>query len=129
MKHNKRRILIVDDDDKHLVVTRDLLELEGYEVITHQNGFGVTNLVGLVRPDLVLLDVNMPALSGDSLALLLKSNENTKRVPIVFYSSNDEDSLRSSASAYGVRGYICKGDIHGLRSKVRSYLALSRDHA
>jgi PleD family two-component response regulator len=66
---------------------------------------------------------NMPALPGDELSVILRSNSKIKDVPIVFYSSNDEDSLRKAASEYGVRGYICKGDVCNLRRKIAVYLS------
>lgn len=119
---NKKKVLVVDDDEMHLYTTKELLQNDLIEVFTHKNGFGVTNLVRELQPDLVLLDINMPALSGDNLAVLLRANDNTNRVPIVFHSSNDEDSLCKSVAAYGAQGYICKGDIAGLRNKVNQYL-------
>lgn len=123
---DKYRILIVDDDAKHALGTREILQMEGYEVFSHGNPFGTTQAVRDVMPDLVLLDINMPALSGEKLSSILKANEATRGVPIVFYSSNDEDSLRTSVSELGVVGYICKGDPVSLRRKVAYYLARAR---
>ena len=120
----KKMVLVVDDDEMHLYTTKELLQDDRIEVLTHKNGFGVTNLVRELQPDLVLLDINMPALSGDGLAALLLANDSTARVPIVFHSSNDEDSLRKIVATYGARGYICKGDVAGLRNKVNHYLSL-----
>jgi CheY-like chemotaxis protein len=65
----------------------------------------------------------MPALSGDRLCSLLRSNGSQRDVPILFYSSNDEDNLRHSVSRFGASGYVCKGDIAGLRRKVAQVLA------
>jgi len=118
MEKIKKKILVIDDDEIHLITAKELLENAGYEVITHHNWFGSTNVIKKLQPDLVLLDINMPALPGDELSVILRSNDRTKDVPIVFYSSNDEDSLRQAASEYGVRGYVCKGDICNLRRKI-----------
>lgn len=120
----KKKVLVVDDDELHLYTTKELLQDERIEVVTHKNGFGVTNLVRELQPDLVLLDINMPALSGDNLAALLRANGSTSGVPIVFHSSNDEDSLRALAKTHRVQGYICKGDVADLRNKVDQYLRL-----
>ncbi len=122
MDDQKKTILVIDDDENLLMATRDLLENWGYRVYTHKRGFGSTAAIDLVKPDLVLLDINMPGLPGDRLAGLIKTFEATKRVPIVFYSSNDEDALREAVSVHKVRGYIPKGDIYELRQKVRQYL-------
>ena len=117
-----KRILIVDDDQAHLSSTRDILIAEGYEVFTHTHGFGVTNRARELRPDLILLDVNMPGLAGDKLAEVLKANYTTRDLPIVFYSSNDEDALRETVKRYGARGYISKGSVTSLRARIAQYL-------
>ncbi len=113
----------MDDDKRHLEATRNLLEEEGYTVFVHGDPFGTTHLIHTIKPDLVLMDINMPALSGEQLAKLAKGNLSTRNVPIVFYSSNDEDSLRQSARHFGVEGYICKGDPVALRAKVARFIA------
>lgn len=122
MEDVRKKILIIDDDERHLIATKEILEDEGYNVVVQNWFYGITNLVAKIQPDLLLLDVNMPGLSGEMLSTLLLANNRTKEVPIVFYSSNDEDSLRNSVQKYGVAGYICKGDIADLRKKVVKYL-------
>lgn len=114
----RKKVMIIDDNEEVLQVTRALLEHEGYDVITYQNGFGATSAIRANQPDLVLLDINMPALSGENLAPIIRANDHTSRVPILFYSSNDEDSLLESVTRFGVSGYICKGNVSELRSKV-----------
>jgi DNA-binding NarL/FixJ family response regulator len=116
----KKKILVVDDDELHLYTTKELLQDEHCEVITHKSnyGIGVTTLVSTEKPDLILLDVNMPGLSGEQLAKLLR----WRNAPFIFYSSNDEDSLRELAVQYGAKGYICKGDIAELKKIVTKYL-------
>lgn len=114
-----KHILIIDDDDRVLVTTRALLEREGYSVTTTSSPFGASKLIREQQPNLVLLDVNMPALSGEGLAEVLRRNDRIAAVPIAFYSSNDVDSLRAAAARLDVAGYICKGDLAELRNKVQ----------
>jgi CheY-like chemotaxis protein len=113
-----KRILIVDDDRTHLLTTQELLEDDGYEVLTHVSGFGATERILVTRPDLVLLDVNMPALSGEALVPILRGRESIKATPVVLHSSNDESALRAAATRLGASGYVCKGDVTGLRRTV-----------
>lgn len=120
---NRQRILIVDDDRTHLDSTKGLLEAEGYEVFTHEQGFGSTNAIALLQPDLVLLDVNMPGLSGDRLAEVYRANSRTRSVRVMLYSSNDEDALRDAARRLQLDGYICKGNPATLRLRVAAILA------
>jgi CheY-like chemotaxis protein len=120
----------VDDDPDQLFVTRALLEHEGYEVLTHRSPFGVIALIRESSPDLVLMDVNMPALSGIDLAVYLRSDTRTCTIPVVLYSSADEKVLTLAVSRHRLSGYIHKGDITELRRKVSYFLGdLARDAA
>lgn len=118
----RKRILIIDDDLAHLTSTRGLLEREGYEVFIHTQGFGATNVARLLQPNLILLDINMPGLSGENLIGVLRANNGTREIPVVFYSSNDEDALRHSVRRFGARGYISKGSLASLRTRVAEFL-------
>jgi DNA-binding response OmpR family regulator len=119
----KKKILIVDDDESVLLTTKSILEMEGYDVQVHAQSFGTTNAIRDMQPDLVLLDINMPALSGDKLAEIIYEKLDRRHAPIIFYSSNDEDSLRKAVRDRGVLGYICKGDVFDLKRKVAVYLS------
>ncbi|HEX6100814.1 MAG TPA: response regulator [Thermoanaerobaculia bacterium] len=120
---NRQRILIVDDDLAHLESTRGILEAEGYEVKTHDQPFGSTNAIIQYQPDLVLLDVNMPGLSGDKLADVYRANAKTRTARVMLYSSNDEDTLRAAARRLQIDGYICKGNPATLRLRVAAILS------
>lgn len=120
------RILIVDDDPTHLACAQELLEAEGYEVDVHLTAFGATEKLIRTRPDLVLIDVNMPALSGEGLASILRRRVHAAAVRVLLYSSNDEDSLRRAAARLELDGYVCKGDPGELRRKVSLALGSGR---
>ena len=119
----KKRILVVDDDPRLLEITRELLELEGYVVRTQVSPFGTSRAAIEFAPDLILLDVNMPGLSGDRLAAILLGDQGDEQRRVLLYSSNDEDSLRNAAARVGTAGYVCKGDAFTLRRRVREQLA------
>lgn len=123
MEKVKKRILVIDDDERLLETTKGILEAEGFDVMTHCGSLGSTNLVKSAVPDMVMLDMNMPALSGETLAKVFRLNDKTKDIPVVFYSSNDEDTLRSAVAVHGAKGYICKGNLYDLRAKVHKFLA------
>lgn len=116
------RILIIDDDATHLLLTRELLEAEGYDVQVHQTAFGATEKVIQHAPDLVLVDVNMPALSGEGLVGVLRRRERTRDVRVFLHSSNDEHALREAAERLGIAGYVPKGDPELLRRRVAEAL-------
>ncbi len=120
--NQQKTVLVIDDDERHLLTAKGIIEALGYRVETHNSPFRSTEKILTLKPDMVLLDVNMPALSGDRLCRLLRSEPALKQVRIYLYSSNDEDILRQSVQKYQADGYICKGDIAGLRLKLQTVL-------
>jgi len=125
MNKTGKKILVIDDDKKHLVAVKEILENEGHDVYMHDQAFGSTALAKTLNANLILLDINMPGLSGDALAKVMRAHSDIRAIPIVFYSSNDEDSLRQLVKIHQVKGYICKGDIFNLKEKVAHYLGSS----
>lgn len=107
MPETKIRVLIVDDDQDQLSLVERTLSAFGFDVRTHRSSLGVSNLVRTTQPDLVLLDVNIPALSGDKV-LTLARGQAPKGTKFILYSASDESQLRARARASGADGYICK---------------------
>ena len=101
------RVLVVDDDPDLLDLVQRSLSRYGFEVHTHTSALGVSNLVRASSPDLVLIDVNFPALKGDKVVGLARqyAPQGTK---FILYSASDESKLRSLALASGADGYISK---------------------
>jgi two-component system, OmpR family, response regulator len=107
MSETKIRVLVVDDDQDQLALAERSLSAYGFDVRTHRSSLGVSNLVRSCTPDLVLLDVNIPALSGDKVLSLARAQAplGTK---FILYSASDEARLRSLARASGADGYLSK---------------------
>jgi CheY-like chemotaxis protein len=101
-------VLIVDDDPIVLEVTRERLERAGYQVHTREEALGTSQWTAEFQPDIVLLDVNMPALAGPELAQLLKKRRATKDVAIILYSSLESAELQGKLRATGAVGAIQK---------------------
>lgn len=101
------RVLVVDDDHSQLELVERTLRADGIEVRTCSSPIGVTNLIVSFVPQVVLVDVNIPALSGDRLIGISR-----RWVPIgtrfVLYSANDESRLRLLAKEIEADGYISK---------------------
>jgi DNA-binding response OmpR family regulator len=106
----KKRILIIDDSPVTLEMAWDCLYEAGYEVYTALNGIEANHVIYSAdsRPDLIILDIMMPMLSGNKKAQLLKMSPNTEDIPILFISSKPEAELKQMALDAGVTGYICK---------------------
>ncbi len=101
-------VLIVDDDPIVLEVTRERLEGAGYTVHVREEALGTSQWTAEFQPDIVLLDVNMPALTGPDLAQLLKKRRVTKDIAIILFSSLDPEQLQAKVRAIGAFGAIQK---------------------
>lgn len=83
---NGKRILIAEDNPEEIAELKDALEAEGYEVLTARNGKEAVRLAAACRPDLIVLDVFMPDMSGGLVRLSLKDEEATSEIPVIFLS-------------------------------------------
>jgi CheY-like chemotaxis protein len=108
MYNNARTILVIDDNAVVLEATRFTLEQAGFRVVTRDRTNGAVVAVLHERPDLVLLDVNMPNMTGDSLADVLSRTRATRGTVVVLYSSLPANALRMKAMAVGAHGFIQK---------------------
>lgn len=102
------RILIVDDSpDVHSVVGA-YLKYSGYEVFHAANGAEGLDLMGAERPDLVLLDVQMPTLDGFGVLQQMKARRDLMEIPVMFLSSLDRPNLKVKGLQMGADDYIVK---------------------
>lgn len=101
-------ILVVEDSQINQRVLRRLLEKEGYAVRTANHGKDALRLLGEERPDLILLDIVMPEMDGLELCRLLKEQEATRDIPVIFISSLDNTADKLSGFAAGGVDYIIK---------------------
>lgn len=102
------KILIAEDerDIRELVVFT--LEFGGFEVIAATNGQEAVELARQHRPDLILLDVRMPKMSGYEACRLLKAQEETRTIPVVFLSAKGQEAEIREGLAAGADAYILK---------------------
>jgi DNA-binding NtrC family response regulator len=101
------RVMIVDDDEIVLEVTRERLESAGWEVVLQHGSLGTAAAVLRMRPDYVLLDVSMPALSGDAIARYLTDRRPASTM-IILYSARDMADLAPLAARCGAVGAVQK---------------------
>lgn len=104
-----KHILIIDDDPVLLTMVRDYLETAGFAVSTADCGIYSNNIIyGKNPPDLIVLDVIMPLMSGVKKAKLLKQREKSSHIPIILMSSKKEHELKELAEEALVNDYLCK---------------------
>jgi CheY-like chemotaxis protein len=103
------RVMIVDDDVVHLELMKRKLERSGFDVEIASSPIGVTHRIRTMRPDVVLLDVDIPAIRGDRLLeLVRKKADVTTR--FFYHSSMPEDELRRLAERDGMHGWFSKSE-------------------
>ena len=99
---------MVDDEPFILSATAQFLRSSGYEVHTCDQWIGVAPVVRDVRPDLILMDYNMPGVMGDDMCRILKRNNAEGDLRIVIFSSEPETDLVDISQRCGADGYIKK---------------------
>jgi two-component system alkaline phosphatase synthesis response regulator PhoP len=120
---HKSKIVVIDDSEVVLEVARHALEGAGYEVITHERPAGCVALILHEKPELVLMDVNMPGLGGDTVVSMLAKAAPTSETIVLLYSSLSAEVLRAKAAAAGAHGFIQKsGDLFALVREVNRWL-------
>ena len=122
------RILIVDDDIAVRLRVRDLLEKPGScEVLEASDGFDGLELAAEHRPDVILLDLMMPGLSGLDVCTRLRADPRTREIPIIILSAGDEQEGMPDALRAGAEDYLPKPiPSSELRAKVENILRLDR---
>ena len=121
------RVLIVDDYEANITALRKLLEGQGYEVLTATNGRDALDLVHREHPDLVLLDVMMPDVSGLDVCASLKNVAETCLTPVVLVSALQERATRIEGLEAGADDFLSKPvDPQELYARVRSLIKLKR---
>jgi CheY-like chemotaxis protein len=119
----KPKIVVIDDSEIVLEVTKGALEGAGYDVVTHDRPGGCVALILHEKPDLVLMDVNMPGLGGDTIVSVLGKAAPTSDTVVLLHSSLSAEVLRNKATAAGAHGFLQKsGDLFGLVREVNRWL-------
>lgn len=123
MSGRKPKIVVIDDSEIVLEVTRGALEGAGYDVVTHDRPAGCVALILHEKPELVLMDVNMPGLGGDTIVSVLAKAAPTSDTIVLLHSSLSAEVLRTKAAAAGAHGFLQKsGDLFGLVREVNRWL-------
>lgn len=117
------RILVADDEPDVLSLLRDYFEINGYEVITAENGTAVLDRIKM-NPDIILLDINMPDMDGISVCRKIRDYVSC---PILFLTARVEDSDKINGFASGGDDYIIKPfSIEELGARVMAHIRRER---
>lgn len=117
------KILVVEDDPAILANLSRFLRLEGFEVLTARNGAEGLRAVGEHRPDLVLSDLLMPEMDGETLLAALRADVTSARLPVIFLTASADRAERDAKLELGASDYLVKPlDLQQLLAAVRRHL-------
>lgn len=105
------RIMVVDDEQSTVHLVRTILRSMGHEVLLSYDGEdALKRLNGETTelPDLIILDIMLPKLSGYEVAQMIKASAKLRNIPIVFFSARDKRELEEKANEIGAAGVILK---------------------
>lgn len=104
----KSKILVIEDNEQNMYLTTFILEKSGFEVLQARSGPLGIESAGLNKPDLIILDIQLPEMDGYAVARELKKGPETCRIPIVAVTSHAMVGDREAVLAAGCDGYLEK---------------------
>ena len=103
-----KRILVVEDTEDNRRILRDLLTRAGYELIEAVDGESGVAMAATHRPDLILMDIQLPVFDGYEATRRIRANPETKNIPIIAVTSYALSGDESKALAAGCNSYVAK---------------------
>src|SRR5713226_4485390 len=103
-----KTVLVVEDNELNMKLFHDLLEASGYNIVQTRNGLEAIDLARSHRPDLILMDIQLPEISGLEVTKWIKEDDDLRAIPIIavtaFAMKGDEEKIREG----GCEAYIAK---------------------
>ncbi|MFD2259043.1 response regulator [Chelativorans composti] len=118
-----KKVMIVEDNELNMKLFRDLIEANGYETVLTRSGLNALELAREHRPDLILMDIQLPEVSGLEVTRRLKQDETLRSIPVIavtaFAMKGDEERIRQG----GCEAYISKPiSITSFIQTIKTYL-------
>lgn len=107
-KSMPKKVMIVEDNELNMKLFRDLIEASGYETVRTRNGLEALDLARQHKPDLILMDIQLPEVSGLEVTKWLKDDDDLRDIPVIaitaFAMKGDEERIREG----GCEAYLSK---------------------
>jgi two-component system, cell cycle response regulator DivK len=123
---DRNRIMVVEDNHRNMRLLHDLLNAHGYEILQASDGVEAISLARDGQPDLILMDIRLPHLSGFDATLRLKQDDQTKAIPVIAVTAFATPGDEATALKSGCAAYITKPlNFANLLNTIRSLLSSS----
>lgn len=106
----KRKVLIIDDNEDIRVIYGTLFDAKGYEVYTSKDGLQGITEISHINPDVILLDIMMPEMSGYDFLDALRNNTSMQSIPVVVISNLSQEKDKQAALERGAQMCLTKSD-------------------
>ena len=117
-----KTVLIVEDNELNMKLFHDLLEAHGYTTVATRNGIEALDLARQHRPDLILMDIQLPLLDGYEATRRIKADPDLKHIPIIVVTSYALSGDETKARAAGCDAYVAKPfSPKALLAKIREF--------
>ena len=124
MANNKKKILLIEDDQAISIMYKGKLESDGFSVLTAINGADGLALAKKEGPDLIMLDIILPQLDGFSVLAELKNDPKTKGIPVIMLTNLGTDEDKAKGEKMGAQDYFIKANLTPgqIGEKIKKYL-------
>src|SRR5918998_5070006 len=118
-----KTVMIVEDNELNMKLFNDLLRANGYSTMPMRNGYDALDALKEHRPDLIIMDIQLPEISGLEVTRIIKQDENLRDIPVIavtaFAMKGDEERIRQG----GCEGYLSKPiSVASFMQAVKSYV-------
>jgi len=122
------KILLVDDEELvRTMYSKSLQKVDGFVVDTAEDGNQALLKIAQTKPDIIILDIAMPELSGIQVLEVVKSDPQFKKIPIIMFTGTADYTEINECLAKGASSYITKGDRHSeIVDKIKMVIRLNR---
>lgn len=103
-----KNILMIEDNENNALLVKRVLEARAFRVTHAPDGESGLQMAMETKPDLILLDLGLPDVDGQTVAAFIRRVPDLEKVPVIALTAWPEDTVRSMVEAYGCDGYIAK---------------------
>lgn len=128
MQGDKAKVLLVEDNHMNKILVREILTLNGYEIIEAKSGTEALKMLTIVRPDIILMDIHLPEMDGFTATRIIKSDERNKFIPVLALTASAMKGEEEKILNQGFDGYIAKPiEVKKMLAIISSNLASKKD--